>query len=132
MSVDNTLYIKYITIMKNKKHKSISGDLLNISIGSDKTKTILSTSDYNIYQEDDGYWCITFNDKILIRTKPSDKIINELIDWGILPIKEDTEFIEQFKSYLIIAAKAFINQGLYNKKQDGRGKIDIPGIDDEF
>lgn len=115
----------------SKNKQAVSGNLINITMDAKKS-TPVNTDGYKIYQEDDGYWCISFEGELLIRTNPSDKIIDDLINWKILPSRDDEQFNTAFESYLIRAAKLYVTKGLHKKKQDGRGKIDVPGIDDEF
>lgn len=120
---------------RNKKEqKVVSDDLINISMSSKEKEnpTPPSANDYKIFKEDDGYYVITLEEETLIRTKPSDAFIGDLIMMQLLPPQDDPGFNEALESYLIRGAKEFVSKGLHKYKQDGRGKIDIAGIEDEF
>lgn len=118
----------------NKK-QTVSDDLINITFKTkEKQKAELpSEKDYTIVLEDDGYYKITLYGETIIHTKVSEKLLNDLTLFGIIPedsSDEDKKII--LEAYLIRAAKEFTNTELHKKKQDGRGKIDVAGIDDEF
>lgn len=123
--------------MSDKKKETVSEDLVNISMSSSQKPREYS---YNpagekceINLEEDGYYKITLNGETIIHTKVSEKLLNDLKLWGLIPAdgsKEEEQ--KSIEAYLIRAAKEFISKELHKKKQDGRGKIDIPGIEDEF
>lgn len=121
--------------MSTNKKDALSADLINITTNSKPTRDVnysIDKSNSSIELEDDGYYKITIGNDI-IRTKISDRFIEDIKLMGILPANATTEeSTKVLEGYLIAAAKQFLQQNLNKIKQDGRGKLDVPGIDDEF
>ncbi|HRW21159.1 MAG TPA: hypothetical protein P5509_04235 [Bacteroidales bacterium] len=123
--------------MDKKKKETVSEDLINITMSSSQKPRDYSYNpageDYKISLEEDGYYKITLNGETIIHTKVSEKLLNDLKLWNLIPADAPKEEEQKaIEAYLIRAAKEFISKELHKKKQDGRGKIDIPGIEDEF
>ena len=123
--------------MEKKKKETVSEDLVNINMSSSQKPRVYSYNpageDYKINLEEDGYYKITLNGETIIHTKVSEKLLNDLKLWNLIPADAPREEEQKaIEAYLIRAAKEFISKELHKKKQDARGKIDIPGIDEEF
>ncbi|MCK9574682.1 MAG: hypothetical protein WC979_00155 [Candidatus Pacearchaeota archaeon] len=122
--------------MGDKTKAVVSDELINVTTNSSRKPYVPSApsaDDYKIVLEEDGYYKITLEGETIIHTKVSAKLIEDFTLMGILP-ENATEAEQQkaIQAYLIRAAKEFVSKQLHIKKQDGRGKIDIPGIEDEF
>jgi hypothetical protein len=114
---------------------NLSGDLINITTSHSNPRQVeysLDKMEASISIEEDGYYKIVIADQV-IHTKVTERLLNDLYGFGILNDADADDLKkEKLEAYLIHAAKQFIVQGLHKHKQDARGKIDVPGIEDEF